>query len=76
MFPDADDNIDKQGTGVSLFFDKHELIWNHKKRKLTFNTATSGLPECIVNTGYSNFVSYATKLSKYYDDSLSWAFTS
>ena len=76
LFPDADGNIDKQGTGVSSFFDKHELIWNHKRHKLTFNTAISGLPECLFNTGYSNFVSYATKLSKHYDDSLSWAFTS
>ena len=76
LFPDADGNIDKQGTGVSSFFDKHELIWNHKKHKCTFNTAISGLPECLFNTGYSNFVSYATKLSKHYDDSLSWAFTS
>ena len=61
---------------MSSFLDKHELIWNHKKHKLTFSTATSGLPECLFNTGYSNFVSYATKLSKHYDDSLSWAFTS
>ena len=76
LFLDADGNIDKQGTGVSLFFNKYELIWNHKKHKLTFNTAISSLPECLFNTGYLNFVSYATKVSNYYDDSLSWAFAS
>ena len=34
------------------------------------------LPECLFNTGYSNFLSYATKLSKHYNDSLFWTITS
>ena len=39
-------------------------------------TATSGLPECLFNTGYSNYVAYVNQVSKYYDDSISWSFTS
>ena len=76
IFPDTDGNIDKEGTRVSSYFGKYELIWNHKKIKLTFNMASLGLLECLFNTGYSKIVSYATKLSRHYNDSLSWAFTS
>ena len=65
LFPDGSGAIDTEGTGVSSFFEQHELIWNHRKHKRTFRTASSGLPECLFNTGYSNFVAYATSLSSH-----------
>ena len=70
LFPDTSGTIDTEGTGVSSFFEKHELIWNHRKHKLTFSTTSSGLPECLFNTGYSNFVAYTTSLSTHYNDTL------
>jgi hypothetical protein len=56
LFSDANCVIDKQGTVVFSFVDKHKLFWNHKKHKLTFNTAASGPLECLFNMGYPNFV--------------------
>ena len=70
LFPDGSGAIDTEGTGVSSFFEQHELIWNHRKYKRTFRTASSGLPECLFNTGYSNFVAYTTSLSIHYNDTL------
>ena len=71
---EADGSLDKQGTGVPSFSDKHKLIWNHQKHNWTVNTASSNLPECIFNTGYLNFVLYAINISSRYDDLISWVF--
>ena len=51
-----------------------KFSWNQKRFKKTFHTATSGLPECLFNTGYSKFNAYSTSIRNHYDDSISWAF--
>ena len=56
------------------FFDEHTLMWNHKKFTKTFHTATSGLPECLFNTGYSKFNAYSTLVRNHYNNSIPWAF--
>ena len=38
-------------------------------------THSSGLPECLFNSGYSQLKSFTTFLMPYYDDTVSWAYT-
>jgi hypothetical protein len=42
----------------------------------TFHTALSGLPECLFSTGYSKLDVFSMMMSKVYDDTINWAFTS
>ena len=76
LFSDENSNPDRHDTGITSPFNTLVLFWNHNKFKKTFSVATSGLPECLFNTGYSNYVSYVSKVSNYYDDSMSWSFAS
>ena len=55
-------------------FEEHTLFWNHKRFQKTFYTADSGLPERLFNTGFSWLEAYHSKVSRAYDDSISWAF--
>jgi hypothetical protein len=75
-FSDEAGRPDRKGTGITSLFECHELFWNGRKHKKTFTTAGSGLPECLFNTGFSKFQTYTTKVSRHYDDTVSWAFTS
>ena len=76
LFPDANGNVDKRGTGVSSFFDEHLLTWNHKKHKKTLRTDSIGLPECLFNTGYANYACYTEAISRHYDNSIAWCLCS
>ena len=50
----VDENgFDNQGTGVSSAYDIHVLIWDHGQYSIMFKTHSSGLPECLFNSGYS-----------------------
>ena len=75
-YPDGSGNPDTRGTGITSFYTHHELFWNGRKFVKTFPTASSGLPECLFNTGFSRLGTYATRIARFYDDSISWAFTS
>jgi hypothetical protein len=68
--------FDQQGTGISSVFGDHTLFWDHGKFSKTFKTHSSGLPVCLFNSGYSQLKSFATFLMPYYDDTISWAYTS
>ena len=68
--------FDQQGTGISSVFGDHTLFWDHGKFSKTFKTHSSGLPVCLFNSGYSQLKSFATFLVPYYDDTISWAYTS
>ncbi len=67
--------FDQQGTGISSVFDDHTLFWDHGKFSKTFKTHSSGLPECLFSSGYSQLKSLATFLMPYYDDTVNWAYT-
>ena len=67
--------FDRHGTGISLVFDDHTLFWDYGKFSKTFKTHSSGLLECLFNSGYSQLKSFATFLMPYYDDMVSWAYT-
>jgi hypothetical protein len=54
--------FDRQGTGVSPVFDDHTLFWDYGKFSKTFKTHSSGLLECLFNSGYSQLKSFATFL--------------
>ena len=75
-FPDSNGNPDCKGTGVASFYDEHVLYWNHKEHTKTFVTATSGLPDMFFNTSFSNYSAYVANITKYYDDTPTWALAS
>jgi hypothetical protein len=73
----TDENgIDFHGTGIHSCYEHHTLIWDHSKYRKTFKTHDSGLPECLFGSGYSRLETYSTWISSYYNDGISWAFSS
>jgi hypothetical protein len=50
---DATDHPDWHSTGIWSVFDDHLLILNRNQFKKIFMTASSGLPERLFNSGYS-----------------------
>jgi hypothetical protein len=67
--------FDRQGTGISSVFNNHTFLGDHGKFSKTFKTHSSGLPECLFNSSYSQLKSFATFLMPYYDDTVNWAYT-
>jgi hypothetical protein len=67
---------DQNGTGIRSGFDNNVLFWNREQFKKTFITASSGLPECLFNSGYSRLEAFSTILSSFYDDKIHWALAS
>jgi hypothetical protein len=66
--------FDRQGTGISSVFDDHTLFCDHGFSK-TFKTHSSGLPESLFSSGYSQLQSFATILMPYYDDMVNCVYT-
>ncbi len=56
-------------------FDDCTLFWDHGQFSKTFKTHSSGLPECLFSSGYSQLQSFATFLMPYYDATVNWAYT-
>ncbi len=52
-----------------------QLHWNKKLFSKTFHTADSGLPVCYFSSEYSCFSAFTSHLSKYYNDTVHWAFS-
>jgi hypothetical protein len=71
-----ENDFDKQGTGVWSAYDTHVLIWDHGRYSKTFKTHSSGLPECLFNSGYSCLNTSTPFLIQHYDNSINWAFCS
>jgi hypothetical protein len=67
--------FDCQGMGITSVFDDHFLFWDHGQFTKTFKTHSSGLPECLFSSGYSQLQSFSTFLMPYYDDKVNWAYT-
>jgi len=78
LYPDATGHPDRNGTGIQSGFDNHVLFWNREQFKKTFRTASSGLPECLFNSGYSRsrLEAFSTILSSFYNDKICWALAS
>jgi hypothetical protein len=76
LYPDATGHPDRNDTGIQSGFDNHVLFWNREQFKKTFITASSGLPECLINSGYSRLEAFSTILSSFYDDKIRWALAS
>ncbi len=57
-------------------FDYHTLFWDHGWFHKTYKTHSSGLPELLFNSGYSQLQFFTTFLQPYYDNTVHWAFAS
>jgi hypothetical protein len=69
-----ENGFDRQGTGITSVFDDHTLFWDHGQFCKTYKTHSSGLPELLFNSGYSQLQSFTTFLQPYYDNTVHWAF--
>jgi hypothetical protein len=67
--------LDQDGTGINLSYNSQTLYWSKKQFSTTFCTADSGLPVCILSSGYSHLSAFTSYLSKYYNDTVHWAFS-
>ncbi len=67
---------DQDGTGINSCYDSHTLYWNKKQFSKTFCTADSGLPVCLFSSGYSRLSAFTSHLSKSYNNTVHWAFSS
>ena len=76
QYPDNAGHPDRNGTGISSGYDSHTLYWDSARFSKTFHTASSGLPECLFSSGYSRLDAFSTIMSKVYDDTVNWVFTS
>ena len=68
LYPDDSGHPDRTGTGISSGYDSHTLYWDSARFSKTFHTASSGLSECLFNSGYSKLNVFSTMMSKVYDD--------
>jgi len=75
-YSNSDGTPDQDGTGINSSYDSHTLYWSKKQFSKTFHTAASGLPVCLFSSGYSRLSAFATHLSKYYNNTVHWAFSS
>ncbi len=66
---------DQDGTEINSSYDSHTLYWNKKQFSKTFCTAESGLPVCLFSSGYSRLSASTSHLSKYYNNTVHWAFS-
>jgi hypothetical protein len=76
LYPDENGHPDRNGTGINSGYDSHTLFWDKARFNKTFHTASSGLPECLFSSGYSKLDVFSTMMSRVYDDTINWAFTS
>jgi hypothetical protein len=76
LYPDDAGHPDRNETGIRSGYDNHTLYWDKARFSKTFHTASSGLPECLFSSGYSKLDVFSTMMSKVYDDTINWAFTS
>ncbi len=76
MYLDVSGHPDWYGTGIQSGFDNHVLFWIQEHFKKSFTTASSGLPECLFNSDYSQLQAFSTTISKFYDDKICWALAS
>jgi hypothetical protein len=76
LYPDSASYSDKNGTGIRSGFDSHTMFWDREKFKKTFQTASSELPECLFNSGYSRLEMFSISISNFYNDTINWAFAS
>jgi hypothetical protein len=76
LYPDSAGYPDKTGTGIRSGFDSHTMFWDQEKYKKTFCTASLGLPKCLFNSGYLKLELFSTTVSKYYNNTINWAFAS
>jgi hypothetical protein len=76
LYPSASDHPDWYGTGIRSVFNDHVLFWNCNQFKKSFMTASSGLPKCLFNSGYSQLEAFSTTISCFYDDKVCWALAS
>jgi hypothetical protein len=63
------------GKGISSVSDDHTLFWERGQFSKTFKTHSSGLPECLFSSGYSQLQSFTTFSMPYYNDTVNWAYT-
>jgi hypothetical protein len=66
---------DQDSTGINSSYNSHTLYWNKKEFSKTFCTADSGLPVCLFFSGYSHLSASTSHLSKYYNNTINWAFS-
>jgi hypothetical protein len=71
-----ENGFDKMGTGVWSTYDTHILVWDHGQYSKMLKTHSSGLPECLFNSGYSCLNTFKALLTRHYDDTINWAFNS
>ena len=75
-YSNSDGTPDQHGTGINSSYDSHTLYWSNKQFSKTFRTADSGLSVCLFSSGYSRLSTLTMHLSKYYNDTVHWAFSS
>jgi hypothetical protein len=76
LYSDETGHPDRDGTGICSGYDSHTMYWKRGKFRKTFRTHSSGLPECLFNSGYSKLQAFSTTIASVYDDTISWAFAS
>jgi len=64
LYPDDAGHPDRTRTGISSGYDSHTLYWDSARFSKTFHSASSGLPECLFNSGYSKLDVFSMMMSK------------
>jgi hypothetical protein len=52
LYPNEDGQPDEDGTGICSGYASHTMYWDKAQFSKTFQTALSGLPECLFSSGY------------------------
>jgi hypothetical protein len=52
------------------------MYWDKAQFNDTFQTALSGLPECLFSSRYSKLEVFSMMIANVYNDAISWAFAS
>jgi hypothetical protein len=74
LYPNDDGQPDEDGTGICSKYASHTMYWDKAQFNKTFQTALSGLPECLFSSGYLKFEAFSTMIANVYDDAISKTF--
>ncbi len=73
LYPNDDGQPDEDGTGICSGTASHTMYWDNTQFSKLFQTALSGLPECIFSSGYLKLEAFSMTISNIYN-AISWAF--
>jgi hypothetical protein len=70
-----DDDVNSDGTRITSSGNRSKLVWDNGRNERNFTHLDSSLPELVLYQGNSYFMAFFTRMSRCYNDAVSYAFS-